>query len=35
MIRSEMVVPDSAFFVPEVEKLYTEYDPKKAGEYAR
>jgi peptide/nickel transport system substrate-binding protein len=31
-IRSELVVPASAFFVPEVEKLYTEYDPKKAGE---
>jgi len=33
VIRSEMVVPDSAFYVPEVESIYTEYDPKKAAEY--
>ena len=32
VIRSEMVVPDSAYFVPEVEKLYTEYDPQKAND---
>jgi len=33
VIRSEMVTPDSAFYVPEVENLYTDYDPKKAAEY--
>jgi peptide/nickel transport system substrate-binding protein len=33
VIRSTMVVPDSAFYVPEVENIYTEYDPKKAAEY--
>jgi len=33
VIRSEMVVPDSAFYVPEVESLYMDYDPKKAAEY--
>jgi peptide/nickel transport system substrate-binding protein len=33
VIRSEMVVPDSAYYVPEVESLYIEYDPKKAAEY--
>jgi peptide/nickel transport system substrate-binding protein len=32
VIRSEMVVPDSAFYVPEVENLYTDFDPKKAAE---
>jgi peptide/nickel transport system substrate-binding protein len=32
VIRSEMVVPDSAFYVPEVENLYTDFDVKKAAE---
>jgi peptide/nickel transport system substrate-binding protein len=33
VIRSEMVVPDSAFYVPEVESLYMDFDAKKAAEY--
>ncbi|MBI5303229.1 MAG: hypothetical protein HY868_13935 [Chloroflexi bacterium] len=33
VIRSEMVVPDSPYYVPEVENLYTDFDPKKAGEF--
>ncbi|HEY9076989.1 MAG TPA: ABC transporter substrate-binding protein [Anaerolineaceae bacterium] len=33
VIRTEILVPDSAYFVPEVEKLYSEFDPKKAAEY--
>lgn len=32
VVRTEMVVPDSAFYVPEAEALYAEYDPAKAGE---
>jgi peptide/nickel transport system substrate-binding protein len=32
VIRTTPVVPDSAFFVPEVEKLYSEYDVARAGE---
>ena len=31
VIRSEMVVPDSPYYVPEVENLYTDYDPAKAA----
>ncbi len=33
IINAELVVPDSAYFVPEVATLYQEYDPKLAGEY--
>ncbi len=33
IIRFELVVPDSPYYVPEVDKLYTEYNPKLAGEY--
>ncbi len=32
VIRSETVVPDSAFYVSEVEAIYTEYDPTLANE---
>jgi peptide/nickel transport system substrate-binding protein len=32
-VNSEPVVPDSAFYVPEVGTLYGEYDVKKAAEY--
>ena len=32
VIRSEMVVPDSPYYVPEVENLYTDFDLKKAAE---
>jgi len=31
IIRSELVVPDSPYYVPEVDKLYTEYNPKLAA----
>ncbi|MBM4459433.1 MAG: ABC transporter substrate-binding protein [Chloroflexi bacterium] len=31
--RTEILVPDSAFYVPEVENLYGEFDPKKAAEH--
>jgi len=31
--RTLMVVPDSPYYVAEVENIYGEYDPKKAGEY--
>jgi peptide/nickel transport system substrate-binding protein len=33
VIRTEILVPDSAFFVPEAEKLYSTYDVKLANEY--
>jgi peptide/nickel transport system substrate-binding protein len=33
VIRTEALVPDSAFFVPEVEKIYSEYDVKQANEF--
>ncbi len=33
VIRTAIVVPDSAFYVPEVEKLYSDYDMKQAGDY--
>ena len=33
VIRSSMIVPTSAFYVPEVEALYMDYDVKKAAEY--
>lgn len=33
VIRSSMIVPTSAFYVPEVEALYVDYDVKKAAEY--
>lgn len=33
IIRSELVVPDSPYYVPEVDKLYTEYNPALAGEF--
>jgi len=32
-IANEILVPDSAFFIPELQKLYSEYDVKKANEY--
>src|SRR5207245_11484085 len=32
VINAPSVVPDSAYFVPGVAKMYQEYDPKKAGE---
>jgi peptide/nickel transport system substrate-binding protein len=32
VIRTESLVPDSPYFVPEVETLYSEYDVKKAGD---
>lgn len=32
-IANEILVPDSAFFIPELQKLYAEYDVKKANEY--
>jgi len=31
--RTEIIVPDSVFYVPECENLYGEYDPKKAADY--
>jgi len=30
--RTEILVPDSPYFIPELEKTYAAYDPKKAGE---
>lgn len=30
--RSSLIVPDSTFYVPEVEKLYADFDQKKAAE---
>ncbi len=33
VINSEVVVPDSPYYVPEVATLYTDYTPKPAAEY--
>lgn len=33
IIRSELVVPDSPYYVPEVDKLYTEYNATLAGTF--
>jgi len=33
IVNAPTVVPDSAYFVPEVAKMYQEYNPKSAGEY--
>lgn len=32
-IANEILVPDSAFYIPELQKLYADYDVKKANEY--
>ena len=31
--RTSLLVPDSPYYIPELENLYGEYDPKKAAEY--
>ena len=33
VIRSSKVTPDSPYYQPETDKLYIEYDPKRAAEY--
>src|SRR5262249_14888039 len=33
VINAPTVVPDSAYFVPEVAKMYQDYNPKSAAEY--